>query len=109
MQSFRRERTLVDELVKETAPLVDFDHFAAESLAREAAEHVLGSRRSRPRRGVIAVVLLTIGPGLRCTLRVSVGTKSPRSCCLSRQGQIWHRHRYRTRNSCLWRTGSRNR
>lgn len=65
MLSLRRGRTRAGELIEEAAPLVDRGLNVAESLAREAAEHVPSRRRNRRRRrGVIAVVLLAIGAGV---------------------------------------------
>ena len=65
MQSLRRGRTRAGELVDEAAPLVDRGREAAESLAREAAEHVPHrARRRRRRRGVIALLLLAIAAGV---------------------------------------------
>ena len=65
MQSLRRGRTRAGELVDEAAPLVGRGREAAESLAREAAEHApRRARRRRRRRGVIALLLLAIAAGV---------------------------------------------
>ena len=65
MDSLRRGRARAGELVDEAAPLVDRGREAAESLAREAADHVPGrARRRRRRRGAFTLLLLMIVGGV---------------------------------------------
>lgn len=63
--SLRRGRDRVSELADEAAPLVDRGRDAAESLARDAVEHVPGrARRRRRQRGAFAVLLLALAGGV---------------------------------------------
>jgi hypothetical protein len=63
--ALRRGRERVGELADEAVPLVDRGREAAESLARDAAEHVPSRARRRRRcRGAFALLLLALAGGV---------------------------------------------